>query len=896
MIQQDDLSGLSDEELARIAGVTLQAPARQQAAPRPQTAPSSAPRGIRNNNPGNIEDGAFARSLPGYAGSDGRFARFDSPDAGGQAKAQLLGSYVRRGFDTPSEIINRWAPPSDNNPTQAYASYVAQRVGIGPNDRVTEDQIPLIAQAIAEFENGGQQSGAPAPAPQDDLDGLSDEELMQIANETGQPQQAAPGGSQNDPIDLTGKLYQDQVDALKQGAWVRAQNGEVYQLPGDAFTASARSSDEAQSGNVFVRRPNLEDRIGAFASAASEQIPFSDELSALTVGTLSGDGYLATRESQMNSRDLLNQTNRGDRVAGGLAGFASTIALPGVASSGRYVAQGANRAEQARRAMQVGGAGGALYGAANTDGGLEERGTGALLGGGIGAAAGPVGNEIARGLPGLFRRTGSGFAEAGARVQRGVGIQPKDAPITEEATQSALAYVRDLAARSGRDLATDSTAALGKPITAAEAMGPMGVSQVAALSRRSGRAGDMAQDVLGSRAIEQSARIVDDLSSTSGLQAGAAQDAVASLAAQSRQQAAPLYDQAYQVQNVTSPTLQTLLNRPSMRSAMSKAASIAREEGRNPEDLGFVVDRIRRPGGGWTEEVSEVSTPSMQTWDYVKRGLDDVLEAYRDPTSRKMNLDTAGRAAEQTRQALRSELTNPQTPWGPAYRAALDAGGDAPRLEGAFREGPNLFSSTVNERTFRNRVTMMSEADRNATLSGVVDDLYNKARTGRINIRQLRTPAAREKLVLLMGPEGADSFVTRLAAEADMARSGGRMAPGTNSITSEVQAAMQEQDRGVGIANDFANNLEESAGPVSALMKTVTSAAMSPLAGFVRGAQSPASQPVRDEIARLLLLSPDDLSKLLGTQLQRPSRPSRGAAGAGLFGGSAASNYATSSR
>jgi len=130
------------------------------------SANSGVPRGIRNNNPGNIEDGPFARSLPGYAGSDGRFAIFNDLSSGEGAQTRLLGSYVQRGFDTPAEIINRWAPPSDNNPTGAYINYVARRAGIGPNDRVTEDKIPLIAQAIREFENGSRSpsNGAAAPA------------------------------------------------------------------------------------------------------------------------------------------------------------------------------------------------------------------------------------------------------------------------------------------------------------------------------------------------------------------------------------------------------------------------------------------------------------------------------------------------------------------------------------------------------------------------------------------------------------------------------------------------------------------------------------------------------------------------------------------------------------
>lgn len=125
---------------------------------------SGVPRGMRNNNPGNIEDGPFARSLPGYAGSDGRFAIFSDLASGEGAQARLLQSYVQRGFDTPAEIINRWAPPSDNNPTNAYVNYVARRVGVGPNDRISAEQIPLVAQAIREFENGGQSASNGRPA------------------------------------------------------------------------------------------------------------------------------------------------------------------------------------------------------------------------------------------------------------------------------------------------------------------------------------------------------------------------------------------------------------------------------------------------------------------------------------------------------------------------------------------------------------------------------------------------------------------------------------------------------------------------------------------------------------------------------------------------------------
>jgi hypothetical protein len=115
------------------------------------------PRGIRNNNPGNIEDGPFARSIPGYTGSDGRFATYDSPDAGLGAIDRLLQSYAKKGIDTPAGIIGRWAPASDGNPVNAYASYVAQGVGVDPGARLDMSDPAVrrtVAERIAEFENG----------------------------------------------------------------------------------------------------------------------------------------------------------------------------------------------------------------------------------------------------------------------------------------------------------------------------------------------------------------------------------------------------------------------------------------------------------------------------------------------------------------------------------------------------------------------------------------------------------------------------------------------------------------------------------------------------------------------------------------------------------------------
>lgn len=85
-------------------------------------------RNWRNNNPGNIEYGDFAKSL-GAVGSDGRFAVFPSYETGRQAKEQLIFSSPRYRDLTLEQAISRYAPPNENN-TRAYINQVAAAAGV----------------------------------------------------------------------------------------------------------------------------------------------------------------------------------------------------------------------------------------------------------------------------------------------------------------------------------------------------------------------------------------------------------------------------------------------------------------------------------------------------------------------------------------------------------------------------------------------------------------------------------------------------------------------------------------------------------------------------------------------------------------------------------------------
>lgn len=118
---------------------------------------TSLPRGYRNNNPLNIRKNA-ANAWKGKVvpGSDPAFEQFITMAYGYRAALYLLRKYIGQGHNTIRKIINKWAPPSENN-TSGYVSHVAGRSGISADtiiNRTDQDKLCKIAYAMAWSENG----------------------------------------------------------------------------------------------------------------------------------------------------------------------------------------------------------------------------------------------------------------------------------------------------------------------------------------------------------------------------------------------------------------------------------------------------------------------------------------------------------------------------------------------------------------------------------------------------------------------------------------------------------------------------------------------------------------------------------------------------------------------
>lgn len=117
------------------------------------------PRGIRNNNPGNIRRNGDPWQGLAKEQNDREFFTFKSAVYGIRALARLLITYQDKyGLCTIETIITRWAPAVENN-TTAYIQSVARKTGFASLqtlDMHRFEHLKPVVEAIIQHENGQQ--------------------------------------------------------------------------------------------------------------------------------------------------------------------------------------------------------------------------------------------------------------------------------------------------------------------------------------------------------------------------------------------------------------------------------------------------------------------------------------------------------------------------------------------------------------------------------------------------------------------------------------------------------------------------------------------------------------------------------------------------------------------
>lgn len=478
---------------------------------------------------------------------------------------------------------------------------------------------------------------------------------------------------------------------------------------------------------------------------------------------LAGDEFAALREKQP-AASLVGE------VAGGITG--TGLAAKGLGLLGGKLGGGAIESLLTNpRAADM--AYGAAYGATQADDPLY----GALGGAGSALAGNLIGGQIAKRAPGL------------------VGLRRVEDPLSGGERR-----VFGAAQNAGGDeviAALSQADELGVPASLADVSPDVGSLTGAAL-RRSPAAAGGARVILGDRSRGQYDRFLGAVERDLGPIENIPQR-TEDLITQARAQAGPLYDTAYAAPGASAVDVSDLLARPSMSRALANARRLALEEGRDPNTLGFTLSEAG--------EVVLTEVPSWQTLDYVKRGLDDVVESYRDPTTGKLVLDTEGRAVNDTLRTFLSRVDEAN----PDYAAARAAyAGPAAERE-AMSRGQQALRMSPDQLEVNAARASPSQADQ--LRLGFQSALGEKAGTFRNSTNPfestLGTPGMEQRLNSLY-PDGGDN-IARLLAQRDMERdvAGFTNRLIGNSMTAERQVADQAFSQG-NMIGDLASGTVET--------------------------------------------------------------------------------------
>jgi hypothetical protein len=232
---------------ASPASASAPAPSTDSAAPSPVSvaqpmgnvavngADMNLPRGLRNNNPLNIEAGRFTQSQPGFAGSDGRFAKFASADDGIGAASKLLDTYSNKyGLNTVQGIVGRWAPAGDGNNVSAYAASVAKDLGVDPAQPLDMSN-PTVKQALimsmGKVENGRPiqvaQANTPAQSPAAMAPPATNRASVQIPPDVAATIKRLGADPRTSAAAM--QLYMQYAKPTEQWVQERNNNGSIYQ-------------------------------------------------------------------------------------------------------------------------------------------------------------------------------------------------------------------------------------------------------------------------------------------------------------------------------------------------------------------------------------------------------------------------------------------------------------------------------------------------------------------------------------------------------------------------------------------------------------------------------------------------------------------------------------------
>lgn len=561
----------------------------------------------------------------------------------------------------------------------------------------------------------------------------------------------------------------------------------------------------------------------------------------------------------------------GDEIAGALgadkAKYRATLdqfkseypksALLGQLSGSMLVPGGAGKlAAQAPwlTAATVGGVGGALQSAGdseNTANMIPDASKGLLTG----AVAGPM-------LLGATKGTGSVFSALAPHI-------PFVSPESFARRQIVRGFERD---NTTAEQVGAKMAELGPEARIADSAGESTRSMLNLNSYLPGKTANNLEELIRNRIANRPDRmdsVVDSVSN--GM--GRAKSLVNALTDQQRKIATPLYQKAHSQSIPADDDLISMLDAAKRLGAFGEAKTIATAE-RSPFTLdGMTSGQTTSSTNTLTNQVTTKTTgPSslaIKDLDYVKRGLDSLIESN---TNEFGKLNSKGVAFLK----LKNELLAKVDALSPDFAAARQAFAGPESLKSAVNKGRAFWNEKADR--LEDVVSGMTDSERQAFQVGAAEQLREMVgnQTGQNKLLNMwKDKNTREKLQALLGNDVKYSEVEKMISnEATLKRLEG-LGPNRNSKTAQVEALGEDQS--AQYLTDAAQLAKGNiAGPVTKFITQNASRLRTP-------------EPVRDAIGSILMrqYAPPEIKALMDAEEAVRKARATAAAASGVVGSKA---------
>jgi hypothetical protein len=495
---------------------------------------------------------------------------------------------------------------------------------------------------------------------------------------------------------------------------------------------------------------------------------WGDEAEAWLRSKLGNESYEDNLKKVRNEYAEFSQqypvTSGTSEFLGGAAPGVAMMMYPPTRQAGAQRIQSAAAATASRvpawaKLAGAGGVTGAISGAGSATEG--ERGSGAFSGGVMGTTLGlavPMAVRGTKGASGWLRER----------------LFPTDALVERKAAEKmaqAMAEDKLTTAQIQAKMAQDK--AMGVPSVVANT-NPALADLAEAVAQRTGS---------GARKIEKTlmeqklgARERAHQQTVKGLNPGDYYDDLSKLQEEMRTLADPAYKQAYSFGEVTDPKVLKYLKLPQFQQAMGEAQKLLAAEGRK----------------------MDMSKPTVEVLDQVKRGLDALIEGQTDSITGKTT--SLGRVYITKKNEFLGQLDKAV----PDYELARGIYAGGAELQDAMRKGINEFGRMDHEQVIK-LVSGMGESEKHAFRTGVARDLHDKIMkpSGNFNAAQrlIGSPEMQAKLQPLFdNPAQFELFKNALEREAQLFNQSSKILGGSPTGKRMQMRETLEDGSGVGDA------------------------------------------------------------------------------------------------